>query len=42
MAENAETRWRADFQRDPGEDPETGEETPAPKVYEPIPSLEEE
>jgi dynein heavy chain len=37
---NMETTWWADFQRDSGEDPETGEETPAPKVYEPIPSLE--
>ncbi|CAD7937234.1 unnamed protein product [Amoebophrya sp. A120] len=32
--------WWADFQRDGGEDPETGEEIPAPKVYEPMKSME--
>ncbi|CAD7937238.1 unnamed protein product [Amoebophrya sp. A120] len=32
--------WWCDFQREGGEDPETGEEVPAPKVYEPMQSME--
>ena len=37
---NQDVPWWADFQRDEGEDPETGDPTPAPKVYEPIYSQE--
>ena len=33
-------QWFCDFQREGGEDPETGEEVPAPKIYEPIQSME--
>ena len=33
-------QWWCDFQRAWGEDPETGEEVPPPKVYEPIKSME--
>eukprot|EP00392_Amoebophrya_sp_AT5.2_P015402 g15604.t1 len=32
--------WWCDFQREGGEDPDTGEEVPAPKVYEPMQSFE--
>ena len=37
---NEQVDWWCDFQRPGGEDPETGEEVPPPKVYEPIQSME--
>eukprot|EP00397_Hematodinium_sp_SG-2012_P000031 GEMP01000031.1.p1 GENE.GEMP01000031.1~~GEMP01000031.1.p1 ORF type:complete len:4639 (+),score=1050.01 GEMP01000031.1:391-14307(+) len=37
---NSESTWWCDFQRDSREDPDTGEDLGAPKVYEPMKSMD--